>query len=67
MMNGCRTLTVDGEGDGCHCSTGDAQTITIDVKAMDKGQGFEIIYYSKIPDVVTNTAADLRKVLLSQG
>ena len=26
-----------------------AQTITINVKAMDKDQGFEIVYYSKIP------------------
>ena len=33
----------------------EAQTITIDVKAMDKDQGFEIVYYSKIPSVATNT------------
>ena len=30
----------------------DPQTVTIDVKAMDIGQGFEIIYYSDIPSVL---------------
>ena len=44
----------DGEGDDA-TATGDGQTITINVKAMDKGQGFEIIYESKIPSVATNT------------
>ena len=39
----------DGSGDDA--TSTDTQTITIDVKAMDKKQGFEIIYYSKIPEV----------------
>ena len=46
----------DGEGDDATAT--DAQTITIDVKSMDKDQGFEIIYESKIPSVATNTAGD---------
>ena len=29
--------------------------ITINVKAMDKDQGFDITYHSKIPSVATNT------------
>ena len=41
----------DGEGDAA--TIGTAQVVAIDVKAMDKGQGFEIVYYSKIPDVTT--------------
>ena len=43
------TVTDDGEGDDAAIT--DAQVVAIDVTAMDKGQGFEIIYYSKLPDI----------------
>ena len=46
----------DGVGDDATPDT--AQVITIDVVSMDKGQGFEIVYESKIPSVATNTATD---------
>ena len=46
--------------------------MAIDVKAMDKGQGFEIIYYSKLPDIAatpgTFTAtASTRRTLAEDG
>ena len=35
-----------------------AQVIIIDVKAMDQGQGFDIIYYSDIPSVADGSVTD---------
>ena len=45
----------DGEGDTA-TTAGGAQTIRINVKAMDKNQGFEMIYYSEIPTVSARSA-----------
>ena len=37
------------QGDEATITT--AQVVAIDVRTMDKGQGFEIIYYSKLPEI----------------
>ena len=44
----------DGEGDAA-TTTGGAQTIRINVKTMNTGQGFEMTYYSEIPTVTTRS------------
>ena len=47
----------DGDGDASGTvGTNVAQNIRINIKAMNKNQGFEIIYYSEIPDVISRTA-----------
>ena len=58
------SLVGDGVGDDAAINT--AQVVAIDVKSMDKGQGFEIIYYSKLPEIATGTfsaAASTRRPL----
>ena len=40
-----------GDDAGTGTGTDGAQNIRINVKAMNTGQGFEIIYYSEIPSV----------------